>query len=134
AGVAPEAITLLCPPSSDSRQTWIEDLPEEFEEIRLEIHDPADRRRLSYLATTKQGRRVYLNRTAVDADQLVILSGRRYDPLLGHGGAEGAIFPALGDIETQQATLAQLSMEPADSGRWPARAGGAGVVRLRGAA
>ena len=48
---------------------------------RFQVHDPADRKKLSYLATTRQGRRIYLNRSAVDADQLIVLSrdavGRR---------------------------------------------------------
>src|SRR5262249_58527419 len=101
AGVAPEAITLLCPPTS-SRQPWLEELPEAFEEVRLEVHDPKDRRRLSYLATTRKGRRLYLNRSVVDADQVVVLSGRRSDPLLGQGGAAGAIYPALSDEATRR--------------------------------
>src|SRR5207245_1891639 len=133
AGVAPEAITLLCPPSSDSRQTWIEDLPEEFEEIRLEIHDPADRLRLSYLATTKQGRRVYLNRTAVDADQLVVLARRRYDPLLGYGGSEGAIYPVLGDEATRQEMGGRLSLAPPGDTPWPVRREALEVAWLLGA-
>src|SRR5947209_3597876 len=54
AGVDPAAITLLCPPSA-SRQPWVDELPEALEEISVEVHDPADRRRLSYLATTQQG-------------------------------------------------------------------------------
>ena len=41
------------------------------------------------------GRRLYLNRTLVDADFVVVLSGRDYDPLTGYAGAEAAIFPAL---------------------------------------
>jgi nickel-dependent lactate racemase len=100
AGVAPELITLLCPFSA-SRQPWVDDLPDDFQEVQLEVHDPANRKRLSYLATTRQGKRLYLNRTAVDADQLVVLAARRYDPLLGYGGAEGMIYPALGDEATR---------------------------------
>src|SRR5437773_4572485 len=64
AHIAPENITLLCPPSP-SRQEWVNDLPDAFEEVRLEIHDATDRKQLSYLATTRQGRRPDLNRTAV---------------------------------------------------------------------
>ena len=63
AGVDPANVTLLCEPSS-SRQPWLQDLPDGFEEVRLEIHDPKDRKKLSYLAATKLGRRLYLNRTA----------------------------------------------------------------------
>jgi hypothetical protein len=75
ADVAPEAITLLCPAPS-SGQPWLESLPDEFQDVHVEVHEPADRRHLSYLATTKHGRRIYLNRTVVDADQVVVLAGR----------------------------------------------------------
>ena len=107
AGIDPANVTLLCE-SSASRQPWLLDLPEAFEEVRLEIHDPKDRKKLSYLAATRRGRRLYLNRTAVDADQLVVLSGPRYDPQLGRGGAVGALFPALSD----EATRADLNGRP----------------------
>jgi len=70
--------------ASTTGQPWLEDLPDEYEEVRLEVHDPHDRKRLSYLATTRRGRRIYVNRTVVDADQIVVLSGRRYDPVLGY--------------------------------------------------
>jgi nickel-dependent lactate racemase len=117
ADVAPEAITLLCPASSHE-QPWLDGLPEEFQDVHVEVHDPADRRHLSYLATTKHGRRVYLNRTVVDADQVVILAGRSYDPLLGYAGGESALYPALSDRATQQETgdglaLASGELKPA---------------------
>ena len=107
AGVAPANVTLLCEPSA-SRQLWLQELADRFEEVRLEIHDPKDRKKLSYLAATRMGRRLYLNRGAVDADQLVVLSGCRYDPQLGRGGAVGALFPALSD----EATRAELNGRP----------------------
>jgi nickel-dependent lactate racemase len=110
AGVAPDAITLLTPPSA-SGQPWLEDLPDELGDVQLEIHDARDRKRLSYLATTREGRRLYLNRTLVDADQIVVLSARRYDPLLGHGGAEGQIYPVLSDEETIATLSTQLSLD-----------------------
>lgn len=108
ARVTPDAITLLCPPGS-SKQDWLQDLPDVFEDVRIEVHDPTDRRKLAYLATTKQGRRLYLNRTAVDADQLVVFTRRGYDPVLGYSGAETAIYPALSD----QATRAEYYARPA---------------------
>jgi nickel-dependent lactate racemase len=107
AGVDAEAITLLCPTTGGS-PAWIDDLPDEFDGVRIEVHDPRDRRRLSYLATTTAGRRLYLNRSIIDADQVVVLTGRRFDPYLGRGGAEGAIFPALADEGTQN----ELSRRP----------------------
>ena len=108
AGVAPESMTLLCPPSS-SRQAWIEDLPDDFQDVHVEVSDPDDRRRMAYLATTHKGKRLYLNRTLVESEQVVVLSGRCYDPLLGYGGAEGSLYPgaersgnANGDEPTRQ--------------------------------
>lgn len=119
-GIAPERITLLCPPSA-SRQPWLDGLPDAFEEVQLEIHHPADRKRLSYLATTREGKRLYLNRTVVDADQIVVLSGRRYDPLLGYAGAEGAIFPSLSDDATRNEMSTQGRLDEPGATAWPAR-------------
>src|SRR5438094_2030669 len=102
AHVPAEAITLLCPPPALPQQGWLNDLPDAFQELKVEIHDPTNRQHLSYLATTRQGRRLYLNRTAVDAHQLIVLAHRGYDPLLGYSGAEGAIYPALSDEATRQ--------------------------------
>src|SRR6516165_7101256 len=109
AQVAPEAITLLCPPGSVA-QPWLDRLPEAFEEIRLEVHDPSDRKHLSYLATTRKGRRLYLNRTMVDANQVIVLTGRGYDPLLGYSGAETAIYPAMSDEATRLEGCDKMSM------------------------
>src|SRR5437899_2133540 len=58
AGVAAAAVTLLSPPTA-SPQPWLDALPEAFADVHVEVHDPADRRKLSYLATTKKGRRIY---------------------------------------------------------------------------
>jgi nickel-dependent lactate racemase len=132
AHVLPETVTFLRRESA-STPDWLERLPEAFRQIKVEDHDPHHRKRLSYLATTKHGRRVYLNRTAVDADQLVVVSRRCYDPLLGRGGAEGAVFPALGDADTQEAVLSHLSTAPADSATWPVRAEAAEICWLLGA-
>ncbi len=95
AGIGPEAVTLLCLPGGD--ESWIDHLPDEYSEVQIEIHQPAERKKLAYLATTKKGRRVYLNRTAVDADQLVLLARRRYDCRLGYTGGETSLFPTLSD-------------------------------------
>jgi nickel-dependent lactate racemase len=120
AGVTPEAMTLLCPPSS-SRQSWIEDLPDAFQDVHVEVSDPGERRRMAYLATTHKGKRLYLNRTLVEADQIVVLSGRRYDPLLGYGGAEGALYPALSDEETRRVLSQRVNLSPPNETPWPVR-------------
>ena len=132
AGITPDRITLL---TSDSAPhgDWIGELPEAFEEVRTEVHDPADRRRMSYLASTHEGRRLYLNRTLVDADQVVILSGRGYDPLLGYSGGAASIFPAFGDIESHRAHAADLTMSAPGHGVRPALQEAEEVAWLMGA-
>jgi nickel-dependent lactate racemase len=132
AGVAPEAVTVLSPPPA-STQGWLDDLPDAFQDVHVEVHDPGNRRQLSYLATTRQGRRLYLNRTAVDADQLIVLSGRGYDPLLGYSGAEGTLYPALSDEATRQELYDQLSLAVPGSAPWPVRREAEEVAWLLGA-
>ncbi|MCS7022287.1 MAG: lactate racemase domain-containing protein [Gemmataceae bacterium] len=101
AGVAPEAVTILTPPQASGQ--WQACLPSCCRQVNLERHDPSDRSKLAYLASTARGRRLYLNRTLVDADFVIVLSGRRYDPRTGYGGAETSIFPDLADAETRSA-------------------------------
>lgn len=110
AKVDPSAITVILPPGGTGG--WMDDLPDEYCDIRLETHDPEDREKLAYLATTKAGRRIYLNRTVVDSDFAVVLSGRRFDPTFGYAGAEAAIFPALGEAEVLTEFVGKFSIEP----------------------
>jgi hypothetical protein len=104
-----------------------------FVGVTLEEHEPGDRRRLSYLAGTAGGRAVYLNRTLVDADQAVILTGRRYDPVLGHGGGEGDFFPALADEATRTEVCRDVHAEPPGAEPWPALTEAREVAWLLGA-
>jgi nickel-dependent lactate racemase len=131
AGISPEAVTLLTPPPGTD-QGWIDDLPDEFADVRVEVHDPKDRKKLAYLATTKAGRRVYLNRTLVESDFVVLLTGRRYDPVLGYAGAEAAVFPALGDEEMRAAYHGQFHAEAPGAAPWPVRAEAVEIAWLLG--
>ena len=73
--------------------------------MRVEAHDPKDRKRLAYLAMTRAGQRLYLNRSAVDADQLIALGRPDAEPLLWRGGA-GMLYPALSDEATREESSA----------------------------
>lgn len=132
AGVSPGAVTLLCPPSS-REQPWLEELPDELGEVRCEVHQPHDRRRLSFVTTMSGGRELLFNRTAVDAAQLVVLAARRYDPLFGHGGGEGALYPAFGDDAARREASQHLSLDVPGPAPWPARQQAAEAVWLLGA-
>lgn len=132
AGVATTSVTLVCPPGP-SRQPWVEGLPDEFEDVTVEVHNPADRKKLAYLASMRQGKRLYLNRTVVDADCVVVLTGRRYDVLLGHGGGEGTLYPALSDEETRTETSGRLHLEAPGAVPWQTRAEAIEATWLLGA-
>src|SRR5262245_11809311 len=109
AGIPLEAVTVLTPPGSTD--AWLDEVPDEFADVRTEIHDPTDRQKLAYLATTGGGRRLYLNRTLVDADFVVVVSGRRYDPHTGYEGAEASVFPTFSDEETRNSLVGELSIK-----------------------
>jgi nickel-dependent lactate racemase len=101
--------------------------------VHVETHQPADRKKLAYLATTKHGRRVYLNRTAVDADQLVVLTRRRYDVGLGCAGAETAVYPTLGDEEAIQEYRHDLHSRAPGDKPWRVQQEAREIVWLSGA-
>lgn len=132
AGVALTSVTLLFG-SPTSQEQWLESLPPESRKIQVEVHDPANRDHLAYLATTRRGRRLYLNRTVVDADQVVVLSRRGYDPLAGYSGAEAALYPALSDEATRSELYQRLSMEVPGDEPWPVRQEANEVAWLLGA-
>ncbi|MGL6097090.1 MAG: lactate racemase domain-containing protein [Fimbriiglobus sp.] len=130
AGVDLAAVTLLAPPGSSDG--WLADLPDEFGDVTLEAHDPADRKKLGYVASTKAGRRVYLNRAIVDADATVVLTGRGYDPLLGHAGGELALFPGMSDTETRAALAGKFNPNPPGAKKSAAAVEAAEVLWLFG--
>ncbi len=108
AQVRPDAITLICPATS-ANQPWLDDLPDEFQDVHVEIHQSSDRKKLAYLATTIDGRRIYLNRTAVDCDQLVLVTRRTYDPVLRVAGAETSLYPGVTEEAAIQEHRTQLT-------------------------
>jgi hypothetical protein len=66
------------------------------------VHNPDDLAQLAYLATTKHGRRIYLNRLLADADLIVPVGRLGYDPFLGYAGPWSVLFPGMTDRETIQ--------------------------------
>jgi hypothetical protein len=84
-----------------------------------EVHDPTDRDHLAYLATTRAGRRIYLNRSLTDADVVVPIGEFRFEPGLGCRGPWSVLFPALSDQETRRefAGSSTMSASADSSGR-----------------
>ena len=112
AGVTPDQVTILTP--TGSQQAWLDDLPASVQEVKVEIHDPTERKKLSYLATTKLGRRIYLNKSLIDADQIIVLTGRRPDAYLGEIGGATALWPRFSDTEACDGILATWTRKGRD--------------------
>jgi len=91
--------------------------PAEAGGMKVAVHDPDDRPQLAYLAATATGRRVYLNRHLTDADLVVPVGRLGFDPVLGHGGPWGTVFPGVSDAETIRAFRALASGDPLAVGK-----------------
>ncbi|HEU5115990.1 MAG TPA: lactate racemase domain-containing protein, partial [Isosphaeraceae bacterium] len=61
------------------------------------VHDPDDESSRAYLATTPEGRRIYLNREVVDADFVLPIGRIGHDPAMGLRGPWSVVFPGLSD-------------------------------------
>ncbi|GBD37361.1 hypothetical protein HRbin36_02492 [bacterium HR36] len=114
AGLSVAKTKLVCPPRLPgvSPPPWREELPRAFASLEVEEHDPKNRGRLCYLANTKAGRRLYLNRTLVEADQVLVVGPAHYDPVLGCGGGFGDLFPGMADEETRRDFVRRPAEEP----------------------
>jgi len=93
--VEPANFSMLLTPGA--METQKEALERAFPEADVAVHDPADADQLAYLASTKDGRRIYLNRRAVEADFLMLVGRAAADPLLGRRGPASVLFPLLAD-------------------------------------
>ncbi len=110
AGVEAAGLTVLLPRAG----------PDELEKslppgATVAVHDPDDRGQLGYLATTKEGRRIYLNRQLTDADLVLPVGRVGFDPIVGYCGPWSVLFPGLTDRATIQAQRSRL--RPDDDGR-----------------
>src|SRR4051794_8888559 len=81
------------------------------------VHDPGDQNGIAYLASTKDGRRVYLNRVLTDADIVIPVGPLGYDPALGYRGPWSVLYPGLSDRDTQAQFRAMAVDDPPDRDR-----------------
>ena len=80
--------------------------------ITWEVHDPDNRERIAYLATTEDGQRVYLNRALTDADFVLPVGTLGFDRSLGHSGPWSALYPGLSDRATLTRFRGLTAVEP----------------------
>ncbi|MGE3821153.1 MAG: lactate racemase domain-containing protein [Isosphaeraceae bacterium] len=94
-GVEAGDLTIL---AANGRDDWLHaELPAG---VVFRTHDPDDQAQIAYLATTAEGRRIYLNRLLTDADFVLPIGGLVHDPIRGSLGPWSAVFPAMSDAET----------------------------------
>jgi lactate racemase len=79
---------------------------------RIVVHDPDERGGMAYLASTREGRRVYLNRLLTDADVVVPVGRLGYDSELGFRGPWSVLFPGLSDRQAILALRDRTRAEP----------------------
>ncbi|RLS55399.1 MAG: DUF2088 domain-containing protein [Planctomycetota bacterium] len=106
--------TLTMAPVADPRRS----LPTAAREaMRMVLHDPTDEKAFGYLATTTGGERVYLSKTLLDADLMLVIGDVAFDPLLGYRGGGSVLYPGLSNIEAMRKTVGQGHDElaPGDS-------------------
>jgi nickel-dependent lactate racemase len=111
-GVDTGSITVLTASEASADMRGSPALPEG---ITWAVHDPDDRNRLAYLASTAMGRRVYLDRLLTDADVVVPVGRLAYDRVLGYRGPWSLLFPDLSDRETAR------SFQDMAGADWPDR-------------
>ena len=107
AGVEAVDLTVLAPPGA-AEPTYLPD------GVVFARHDPDDRDSVAYLASTKNDRRIYLNRMVTDADLVIPVGRLGYDATLGYSGPWSAVYPGLSNAETIRA-FRSLGTDPAPS-------------------
>ncbi len=112
AGIEPEDITVLR--TADDVEAGAENPCSRISEpiqqrIQLRTHDPTDRDEMAYLAATKSGEPVLLDRTITDADVVVPVGCLRSQTTPGYYGIYSTLFPAFSDQKTQKRYRGQVS-------------------------
>jgi len=100
AGVRPHDIAILR--TLEDAQATADDPREALacgvaEEIELVTHDPACRDELRYLAATREGRPIYLNRRLHEADLVLPIGCLRAGAAPGYYGIHGGLYPTFSD-------------------------------------
>jgi len=116
AGLDPEQITVLRTKADAelSRALPTRDLPPELrDQVRVIVHDPADRQHLALLNISASDEGIYLSREMVEADVVIPLSVAKARRASGYWGIYGALFPTYADEATQQRFCSpKTSMKP----------------------
>ncbi len=82
--------------------------------LEIELHDPDDSEGIAYVAATKAGDPIYMNRTLVDADVVIPMTCARSPTALDYLGAY-SIYPMLTDRATRSRIYSLNKLEQSGS-------------------
>lgn len=80
-------------------------------------HDPADRRQLAYLAASKSGEAIFVNRALHEADVVLPIGCLRADDAAGYFGIHSSVYPVFSDTKTLQKFRGFATLEESGSRR-----------------
>jgi len=104
-GVDPAGVTVLRTQGDAARgvQDLCRSLPAPLgRDVTVATHDPRNRERLAYLASSDHGNPIFLNRAIVDADVVLPIGCLGNHQTAIDYGIHGAVFPAFSDEKTLQ--------------------------------
>ncbi|MCY6369177.1 nickel-dependent lactate racemase [Clostridium ganghwense] len=104
AEIKDEDITFLCAAGSHRAQTEEEIKKLLGDELagkyKFVNHDCLDKNSLTYMGTTTYNNPIYLNKTAVEIDHVILTGGIVYHFLVGWGGGRKSVLPGISAYET----------------------------------
>lgn len=77
---------------------------EVYQRVKIANHDCEDEANLTYMGKTSAGTPVYLNKTAVEADKVILTGGIIYHFMAGFGGGRKSVLPGIAGLKTIQAS------------------------------
>ena len=110
AGVEPADVSFVRSREGDD---WRTELPESLRTVNLIVADPEIPDEYAYLASTDDGRRVYLPRALADADTMLAVGVVGPDWTCGAKGPAATVFPGLADTVNRTRSR-HLSVEGGD--------------------
>ncbi len=116
-GITPENITVLQSPQEKVREG--EDSRGELslavkDLATLVTHDPKDKKNLAHLGISPYKHPVYLNRTLVEADAVILIAAVQLDSTLGYHGIHASLYPMFADEPVLRRYRSPKAMQPGD--------------------
>jgi hypothetical protein len=100
-------VVLVSQPEQQRRLT--SSLPPAWREVQIVLHDPRDESAHAYLAATREGHPLYLNRAIGDADVFIPVGVQRLDD---RGSLHGSWYPTFSSADTQHRLRSPNKQQP----------------------